>query len=292
MLEGYGVERPISAIRVRVAGLGGYGPEAQSRLLEAASALQSLGYTATIVAGSSPQDMPVLVSGYALPETTDRGGQVIGDLGVITQPWSRLGAVIEADTAVSATSVALLAICILAVGVLLAVVQLGAVPARRTDAGVLRELGWRRGRIARWYLAEEAVAILTAAIVGAIAIAVASVRQIALGAVIASLAVVVVTSMLAVAARRSRTAEHAEAASGTSCGSGAARDRPVLVRRPPGQDEPRRHRLAVACRCCSSCCRPRSSRRSPCRASSSADRASSRHSRRRGHGSRRACSSR
>ncbi len=90
-----------------------------------ASALQSLGYTATIVAGSSPQDMPVLVSGYAQPGTGEPGGERIGDLGTITQPWSRLGAVIEAETAVSATSVALLAICIVAVGVLLAVVQLG-----------------------------------------------------------------------------------------------------------------------------------------------------------------------
>lgn len=198
MLDGYGVDRPISAIRVRVTGLGGYGPEAQSKLLEAASALQSLGYTATIVAGSSPQQMPVLVSGYALPETGDRGGQLIGDLGTITQPWSRLGAVVEAETAVSATSVALLAICVVAVGVLLAVVQLGAVPARRADAGVLRQLGWRRARIARWYLAEEAVAFLVVAIVGAAAVALASVRQIALGAVLASVALVLVTSLVAV----------------------------------------------------------------------------------------------
>ena len=84
------------------------------------------------------------------------------------------------------------------VGVLLAVVQLGSVPARRTQAGVLRQLGWRRGRIARWLLAEEAIALALAAIVGVIAVAIASVREVAAVSVAVSLLFVVVTSLVAV----------------------------------------------------------------------------------------------
>jgi hypothetical protein len=198
LLNGWNVERPISAIRIRVEGTASYGPEAQQRLLQAASALAGLGYTATIVAGSSPQRVPVEIEDYALSAVDDQGRQVVGTLGLVEQSWSRLGAVAEVQVGVSATAVALLAISVVSVGVLLAVVQLGSVPARRVQAGVLRELGWQRRRIARWLLAEEAIALLLAAVVGAVAVAIASVREVAAIAVGVSLLLVVFTSLVAV----------------------------------------------------------------------------------------------
>ncbi len=198
LLDGWDVERPISAIRIRVEGTAGYGPEAQQLLLQAASALNGMGYTATIVAGSSPQRVPVTIEDYALAAVDDDGRQLVGTLGIVEQSWSRLGAVAEAEVGISATGVALLAISVVSVGVLLAVVQLGSVPARRAQAGVLRQLGWRRGRIARWHLAEEAIALLLAAVVGGIAVAIASVREVAATAVGLSLLFVVVTSLVAV----------------------------------------------------------------------------------------------
>ena len=198
LLDGWNVERPISAIRIRVEGTAGYGPEAQQLLLQAASALVSMGYTATIVAGSSPQRVPVAIEAYALSAVDDEGNQVVGTLGIVEQSWSRLGAVAEAEVGISATGVALLAISVVSVGVLLAVVQLGSVPARRVQAGVLRQLGWRRGRIARWLLAEEAIALALATIVGVIAVAIASVREVASISVALSLLFVVVTSLVAV----------------------------------------------------------------------------------------------
>jgi hypothetical protein len=66
------------------------------------------------------------------------------------------------------------------------------------QAGVLRQLGWRRGRIARWLLAEEAIALAMAAIVGVFAVAIASVREVAATSVALSLLFVVVTSLVAV----------------------------------------------------------------------------------------------
>jgi hypothetical protein len=200
ILEGLGVDRPISAIRIRVQGIDRYTVDAQQKLLAAASGLEQLGFEATIVAGSSPQQMRVLVGDYSLAATDDRGLQEIADLGYVDQEWSRLGAVIEAEAAVSATSIALLAVSILSVGVLLSVVQLGSIPGRRAQAGVLRQLGWRRRRIARWFLAEEAVALLAVALVGAAAVALATVPGVASVSVALSIALVVVTSLAAVIA--------------------------------------------------------------------------------------------
>jgi hypothetical protein len=198
LLDSWNVERPISAIRIRVEGSQGWGPEARDLLVQAVSALGSMGYTATIVAGSSPQRVPLTIEDYALSAVDGDGNQVIGTLGMVEQSWSRLGAVAEAEVGISATGVALLAISVVSVGVLLAVVQLGSVPARRVQAGVLRQLGWRRDRIARWLLAEEAIALALAAIVGAFAVAIASVREVAATSVALSLLFVVVTSLVAV----------------------------------------------------------------------------------------------
>lgn len=198
ILEAWNVERPISAIRIRVVGASEYTPQAQARLLSAASALERLGFEATVVAGSSPQPLEVQVAGYALADRNPDGSQQIGDLGVVTQRWSRLGAVTEVNSAVSATSVALLAVSVLSVGVLLAVVQFASVPARRAQAGVLRQLGWRRRRITGWYVAEEGIGLLAIATVGLAAVLVATVQLIAAVSVGLTLALVLGTSLAAV----------------------------------------------------------------------------------------------
>lgn len=200
ILDGWGVDRPISAIRIRVAGITAYTPDAQQRLLAAVTGLRQLGFNATLVAGSSPQSLPVLVAGFATTEKDGLGKQVIADLGYIDQDWSRLGAVLEVESGVSVTSIALLAFSIVSVGVLLSVVQLGSIPARRAQANVYRQLGWRRGRIRLWFASEELIALLGVAIVGAVAIWFSSVRPIATVAVGLSLALVLVTSVIAVVA--------------------------------------------------------------------------------------------
>lgn len=213
MLDGLDVERPISAIRIRVAGIDDYTPAAQRRLLNAVGALQALGFTATIVAGSSPQPLDVVVGGYAYAQTAEGGGQSIGDLGTIEQTWSRLGAVREADTAVSATGLALLSVSVLAVAMTFVVVQFAGISARRQTAGVLRGLGWRRSRIRRWFLAEDAVAVGLLLIAGAVAVALASVGWVTAAAVGTVVAVALVTLALCstLAARPPRPrAERAE----------------------------------------------------------------------------------
>lgn len=200
ILENWDVDRPISSIRIRVSGIETYNEQARERLLNAVVALNSLGFTATVVAGSSPQDLPVLVSQFALTEKSSVGGQVIADLGFVEQQWSRLGAVVEAESGVSATSIALLVVSTVAVGILLAVVQLGSIPARRTESVVLRELGWRRRRIARWWAAEEVPAVLGIAVVGAVSVLFSTRPDVASLAVATAVGLVVITSLVAVVA--------------------------------------------------------------------------------------------
>ena len=195
ILDGLGVDRPISAIRIRVADIDRYTPDAQQKLLSAASSLGLLGYQATIVAGSSPQQLRTLVSGYAFATTDDSGAQQIGDLGLIDQEWSRLGAVTEADTAVSATSLALVTVCILALGILLAVVQFGSIPARREQSGVLRELGWRRRRIVGWFAAEELVGLGGLAVMGAAALTLTTVPAVTGVSLVVAMSFVMATSL-------------------------------------------------------------------------------------------------
>ncbi|MDF1479642.1 hypothetical protein PYV02_11170 [Leifsonia sp. H3M29-4] len=218
-------QRPITAIRIRVAGIDAYTPEAQQRLLQAAAALQSFGYTATIVAGSSPEPVPVTVAGYAFAQTDAAGRQPLGDLGVIEQPWSRLGAVVGADAAVSATSVALLVACVVAVGLLLAVVQLSRVPQRRDAAGVLRCIGWRRGRILRWYLAEDAIALGVLVVIGAASVLLATVPVVAAAGVGFTIALAVVTALIAAVAG-SRAVTHARVVGMRSAGTSGRRPAP------------------------------------------------------------------
>jgi hypothetical protein len=94
----------------------------------------------------------------------------------------------------------LLAVSTVAVGILLAVVQLGSIPARRAESVVLRELGWRRSRIAAWWAAEELPAILGISVIGVFAIWLSTRPEIATIAVGLAIALVLATSLVAVGA--------------------------------------------------------------------------------------------
>ncbi len=167
---GENVDRePVSAIRVRVADIAGYSTSAQERVVAVAQAIEDLGFRATIVAGSSPSPQQVRVLDYAFG-TVDGETQRVGELGTIEQNWSELGAAARAELSLSAATLAGLVIALAAAVVLLGAVQLAGIPGRRVQASALRELGFPRGRIARWYLAEELPALLGLGAVAALAI--------------------------------------------------------------------------------------------------------------------------
>jgi hypothetical protein len=168
-VTGWSDREPVSAIRVRVADIAGYSTSAQERVVAVAQAIEELGFRATIVAGSSPSPQQVRVLDYAFG-TVDGGTQRVGELGTIEQNWSELGAAARAELSLSAATLAGLAIAIASAVVLLGAVQLAGIPGRRVQASALRELGFPRRRIARWYLAEELPALVGLAVVAALAV--------------------------------------------------------------------------------------------------------------------------
>lgn len=198
----------VNAIRVRVDGIDGYSAAAQERVVEVAAAIEALGYQAAVVAGSSPVDTPVRVLDYAFGAPAG-GLQATGELGTILQRWSELGAAARAELALEGASIAALAVALGAGVILLGAVQLAGVPARRTQSGVLRQLGFPRSRIAVWLAAEELPALLGFVLVAALAIWLSSASRLSLlvigiaggTAVLASILVVALGSRSANARR-------------------------------------------------------------------------------------------
>jgi len=156
----WGDAAPISAIRVRVAGIDGYTPEAQRAVLEVAERIQGLGLRAVVVAGSSPAPVTVRVDGYAFGTDDPDGAQAVGVLGAISQNWSELGAAARAELAISSSTVVIALIGVGAALLLLGAAQFAGLPRRREESATMRALGFSRSRIARWHAAEEAPGLL------------------------------------------------------------------------------------------------------------------------------------
>ncbi|WP_217181933.1 hypothetical protein [Streptomyces sp. AC495_CC817] len=193
-------EAPISSIRVRVAGVDHYGPEGRERVLDVAREIEDAGYTATIVAGSSPRETDVLVDGYLFGSTDPVASPQVGSLGAVAQKWSELGAASRVELATTTTAWTMLGIALGTGLLLLAAAQFAAIPARRGQAVVLREIGFARARIVRWFAAEELPALAVVAVIAAAAWALSGFAPYAGIAAGVSVAVLSVSSVLAVGA--------------------------------------------------------------------------------------------
>jgi hypothetical protein len=163
----WGDDAPIGAIRVRVAGISGYTLQAQTAVVETAQHIEELGLRAIIVAGSSPAPVTVNVDGYAFGVVSGGAAQTVGPLGEITQRWSELGAAARAELVISGATLAIALVGLGSTIVLLGAVQLVGIPRRRGQAAALRQLGFTRMRVARWFASEELPGILLIVIVGA-----------------------------------------------------------------------------------------------------------------------------
>ena len=138
-------EKLISAIRVRVSGLGGPSAASERRLARAAADIRdATGLAVDIVKGSSTKAVAV-----HLPA---------GDFGrpamSVTEGWSVKGVAIRFTSAVSLQNLALFAIALLAAAVLVATTTYIAARRRHQEFGVLRALGWPTWRISELVVAE------------------------------------------------------------------------------------------------------------------------------------------
>ncbi|WP_435746473.1 hypothetical protein [Microbacterium sp. PMB16] len=195
---------PISSIRVRVGGIEGYTPEAQQRVLDVARSIEDSGYTATIVAGSSPRDVDVVVDGYSFGVDAAGQAQTVGSLGAVAQSWSELGAAARVELAVSQTAWTMLGIALAAGLLLLGATQLALIPGRRVQSVVLREIGFTRSRIVRWFAAEEVPGFLVVVAVAAVTWVLSGGTALAGIAALASVVILALTSAAAVHAGAQR----------------------------------------------------------------------------------------
>jgi hypothetical protein len=164
-LENAGYDRrnagaPISAIRVRVAGVTGPNPVSLARIREVTQQIAVRTHLdVDIVAGSSPEPTTVrLPAGtYGRPALT------------LTQDWVKKGVAITILTAVDKNSVALFALILIVCVLFVANSASAAIRSRRRELGVLSCLGWTRPRLFASVLGEIAAIGVAAGILGAIA---------------------------------------------------------------------------------------------------------------------------
>lgn len=151
----------IDAVRVRVAGIGQYSPDALAKVEAVAAQIAGLGLDVDVVAASSPQPVDLFVPNYNV------GSSGNPDLGWIQQRWTTLGAAPNVERGLDATNAALVALSLVAVSGLALVFGFVSAGARRRERELLNMVGWSRERARRWLLGEE---LSFAAVVAAVGI--------------------------------------------------------------------------------------------------------------------------
>jgi putative ABC transport system permease protein len=149
---------PISAIRVRVAGVVGIDPLSRERVrLVAQRIATETGLDVDITAGSSPSPRTiVLPAGHF--------GRPVLDL---TEPWAKKGVALAIIQGVDQESLVLFILVLVVCVLFLANGAYASVRSRRTELGVLACLGWGRAALFRLVLGELALVGLVAGVVGA-----------------------------------------------------------------------------------------------------------------------------
>ncbi|GAA2350359.1 FtsX-like permease family protein [Streptomyces carpaticus] len=150
---------PLSAVRVRVAGVTGLDDASQERVRQVAERIATgTGLTVDITVGSSPAPREVEVA----------AGQFGRPALLIEEHWTRKGAAVdlvrEADRKSVLLSGLVLLVCALFTGNLVA----ASVRTRRAELGTLACLGWSGRRLAALVLGEVAAVAATAAVLAAV----------------------------------------------------------------------------------------------------------------------------
>jgi putative ABC transport system permease protein len=164
--EGGNPQAPISAVRVRVAGVTGPDPLSLARIKAVALAIaQQTGLVVDVTAGSSPT--PILVH---LP-----AGSFGQPALLVREGWVKKGVAVTILRAVDRKSLALFVLVLVVTALFVANGALASVRGRRTELGTLLALGWSRSRIFTVVLGEVGIVGLLAGVAGT-GLAVAGVR--------------------------------------------------------------------------------------------------------------------
>lgn len=149
---------PISAVRVRVAGVSGVDPISRERVrLAAQRIVAATGLQVDVTVGSSPtaRTLTLPPGRYGRPELS------------LAQYWLKKGVAVAILTAVDKKSLVLFVLVLLVCTLTVANTAVASVRARRTELGVLACLGWRRRHLLTLVLAELAVVAAAAGLAAA-----------------------------------------------------------------------------------------------------------------------------
>lgn len=152
--------KPISAVRVRVAGVRGVDPVSRERVRLVAEAVASAtGLDVDVTIGSSPVNRRVL-----LPAGSGGRPELL-----LTEQWQRKGVVVAVLRAVDRKSLLLFVLVLVVCGVFIANAAAAAARSPRMELSTLSCLGWSRGQLMRLLLAEMTVIGASAGLIGALA---------------------------------------------------------------------------------------------------------------------------
>jgi putative ABC transport system permease protein len=150
---------PISAIRVRVAGVRGPDAVSRERIRQAAQRIASatgLDVDVTVGASPSPQAVDLPAGRFGRPALA------------LEEPWVRKGVATTILRAVDRKSVVMLALILVVCALFVANAASAAVRARRTELGVLACLGWPTPRLFALVLSEVGLIGLVAGVLGGV----------------------------------------------------------------------------------------------------------------------------
>jgi hypothetical protein len=167
-------EKPISAIRVRVAGVAGVDPISRERVRLAAERIQeATGLDVDITVGASlvPRTVALAPGSYGRPALN------------LTEWWTKKGVAMAIITATDRKSVVLFGLILVVCVLFLANAVSAAVRDRRAELAILACLGWPRRRLAYLIAGEVAlVALVAGTLSAALAVPVGGLAGVSLGA--------------------------------------------------------------------------------------------------------------
>ncbi len=153
------VDAPVSAVRIRVAGVTGPDEESRERIRVVAERIrEATGLDVDIMAGSSP-----------LPQRVELPATKLGVPALnLNELWAKKGVAITIIEALDLKSVLLFVLILVSSSLTVAVVARASLAARRHELGVLKATGWTDGRVTGALLLEAALIGLAAGVLGAI----------------------------------------------------------------------------------------------------------------------------
>lgn len=150
----------IDAVRVRASAAGNW-KQAQPEVDKLAAQIRGMGLEATVVAGSARQDANIFVPGYSKDDAGKESA-----LGTVQQSWVRQDAADAVSGSLTGTNITLLFLALCGATLLTGASTVSYIRQRRSEAGILRAMGWTQRKIRSWVLEEFGIGAAIVALAG------------------------------------------------------------------------------------------------------------------------------